>query len=78
MHSYWFKPKRFWKVFAAYYPVTWQGFVVTISCLLVALALCVVIVSPLLYLLSLIILGFIFDLICARTGEYPSWWKQRS
>jgi uncharacterized membrane protein AbrB (regulator of aidB expression) len=77
MHPYWFKPKRFWKVFAAYYPVSWQGFLVTVVTLLVALALCVVVVSPLIYLLALMILGFIFDLICVRTGEYPSWWKKR-
>lgn len=77
MDPYWFKPKRFWKVFAAYYPVTWQGFLITIVLLLMALALCLVITSALFYSLCLMVLGLTFDLICFRTGEYPSWWRKR-
>mgnify|MGYP003393539191 FL=1 len=29
MKKYWFKPKQFWKWFAAYYPVTKEGWIIT-------------------------------------------------
>ncbi len=82
---FWFKPARFWKWFAAYYPASWQGWLVTL-----------IIGSAAVYIFTLvdarshsgsdtlmnfapwaIILGLIFDLICFRTGEYPAWWRRR-
>lgn len=77
VRNYWFKPRRFWKVFAAYYPVTWQGFVITIVLLSLAIGLCILITSIITYLIIVLALALIFDILCLQTGEYPSWWKKR-
>lgn len=82
MKHYWFRPKRFWKWFAAYYPTSWQGWIVTfaLTALLVAVFLKVDRAS---HSASDTLLGvapfaitilLAFDLFCFRTGEYPSWW----
>lgn len=83
MH-YWFKPARFWKWFACYYPVSKEGWSVT----LVLLGL---VVGVFLYIDSRshsvadtligfapwgIALGALFDLLCFRRGEYPHWWRR--
>jgi hypothetical protein len=81
---YWFKPKRFWGVFAAYYPVTGAGWLTTILLAAVAVAIflhadarshsvsdTLIGAAP-----GLIIVFLIFDLITFRTGEYPSWWPR--
>ena len=83
--NYWFKPKQFWKWFAAYYPVSWQGWVVT---LLAAVSFLAVLaradreshsVSDTFYgaFPGAVIVLLVFDLISFRTGEYPSWWRKR-
>jgi hypothetical protein len=86
MHHYWFKPARYWKWFAAYYPVTWQGWVVTIATVLALAKLFIIVdatshsaVDTLIAMVpwALVILC-IFDLITVRTGEYPSWWRKRT
>jgi hypothetical protein len=85
MKRYWFKPKQFWKWFAAYYPVTKEGWVVTI----ISVAILVVVflfvdaqshsASDTLYGIALpyIVVFLIFDIISFRKGEYPEWWKKR-
>lgn len=82
---YWFKPARFWKWFAAYYPVSWQGWVVTIIFLAIAVKIFIAVdsrshsasdtiigIAP-----WLIAVGLALDLITFRTGEYPWWWRRR-
>ncbi len=84
MRRYWFRPKRFWKFFAAYYPSSWQGWVVT-AVLCAALVLAFLRVDSNSHSASDTLLGvapyaiailLIFDLLCFRTGEYPSWWEK--
>lgn len=80
---YWFKPARF-GIFAGYYPVTWQGWLIV--CVTVG-ALAMTFWSAdwnadslreMLFGVALptIIILLIFDIIAFRTGEYPSWWKK--
>ena len=82
--AYWFKPKQFWGIFAAYYPVTWQGWLATFLFFAAAVSAFIAVdarshsasdtligVAP-----TLIILMLIFDIISFRTGEYPSWWRR--
>lgn len=84
MRPYWFRPRRFWGVFAAYYPVRWQGWLVVFACAgaLLASFLWADIGSHsisdtlLRFVPWAIIVGLIFDLISLRTGEYPSWWRR--
>lgn len=85
MPTYWFRPKRFWNWFAAYYPVSWQGWLVF------ALAL-----VPLIYgfrsadryshSASDTLINFtpwflgtalVLDFITRRKGEFPSWWRRK-
>ena len=84
--NYWFRPKRFWRWFAAYYPASWQGWIVT----LILLALAVLVfrkidstshsVSDTLFSFApwAIAIMALFDLACFRKGEYPWWWKKHS
>lgn len=81
---YWFRPKRFWRWFAAYYPTAWQGWVVTLVLAFALIFIFVAVdrsshsasdalfgVAP--YAIAILL---IFDLLCFRTGEYPSWWRR--
>jgi len=85
MTPYWFKPKRFWKYFAAYYPATRQGWLITGLLLLCTLAIYwkIDLTSQSLadtwlnFAPYAVVLGLLFDFICLRTGEYPTWWKKR-
>ncbi len=85
MH-YWFKPKRWGKWVAVYYPTSWQGWLTT-------LILAVVFVkmfwladqhshsgSDTLTMFApwAIIIFLISDLICFRKGEYPWWWRKNN
>lgn len=82
---YWFKPKRFWWYFAAYYPVSWEGWIVTGMS-----------IGSLIFLFRQIdegsysagdtLIGFapwlilvliIFDIASRLAGQYPSWWRLR-
>lgn len=83
---YWFRPQKFFKYFAAYYPTSWQGWVVTIV-LVVALMRIFVAVDVPSHSISDTLINFapfaviiflIFDLLCFRKGEYPSWWRDRT
>lgn len=80
---YWFKPARFWKWCAAYYPVTWEGWVATFLLGGSALALFLLIDSRshsgsdtlIGFAPWFIALGALYDMLCFRRGEYPAWWK---
>lgn len=80
----WFRPARFWKWFAFYYPVSKEGWITTGILLLIGGVLFVSIdsrshsVSDTLFSFApwAIALFALFDLICFRRGEYPSWWKR--
>jgi len=83
--TYWFKPKRFWRWFAAYYPVSLEGWAAMVLTL-VALGLVFFLVDRTSHSVSdtfyafapwAVIILLAFDLISFRTGEYPSWWKKR-
>ena len=84
MKKYWFKPKQFWKWFAAYYPVTKEGWIVTIGAIG---AILLIFTNTNLQPHSLndlffktapgiIVVFLIFDIISFRIGEYPAWWKK--
>jgi hypothetical protein len=81
--TYWFRPKRFWGWFAAYYPVSREGWTIALAALF-AVALIFSYVDRTSHSASdtligsapgIIIVMLMFDLICFRTGEYPNWWK---
>lgn len=81
---YWFKPARFWGIFAAYYPATQEGWLITASALGALIASFIwadarahsasdTLIS---FAAPAIVILVIFDLISFRTGEYPHWWKK--
>jgi hypothetical protein len=85
MMRYWFKPKRFWRWFAAYYPIRWQGWLVTLGCagLLVyaftsadtassSLSDALISFGP-----RAIVVLILFDAATRLAGEYPWWWKKK-
>jgi len=82
--KYWFRPLKFWKIFAFFYPTSKPGYIATL-----------LLVVPLVFLYAFIeslgmslfdtlfqfapwaiAFGAIFDLLCFRFGEYPSWWRK--
>ena len=83
--KYWFKPARFWKYFACYYPVTFWGWFVTMFCFCSLVKIFWALngiahsISDLLYGFVPWVLVFmiIFDIFCHVFGEYPSWWRRR-
>lgn len=84
--NFWFKPKRFWGFFAAYYPSSWQGWLVA-SALTLLLALISLLIANRSQSFSDTLIGvtpfalvifLIFDIVCIRKGEYPSWWRPRN
>lgn len=83
--KYWFRPARFWRWFAAYYPASWQGWASTLVLLVIAVVIFLNIDSRS-HSVSDTLLNFapwaicflvIFDGLCFRTGEYPHWWKKK-
>ena len=81
---FWFKPARFWNWFAFYYPASWQGWVATIILAVIFVALFLftdsnshsggdTLISFAPWAISILI---IFDFLCFRFGEYPSWWRK--
>jgi len=86
MQKYWFRPARFWKWFAFYYPASKEGWAVTLFLLLLAIKMFVFIDSRS-HSVSDTLLAFapwaftimlLFDLMCFRKGEYPSWWRKNN
>lgn len=82
--SYWFKPARFFKWFAFYYPVTRRGWGAT-SILLGLAGILFVFVDSRSHSVSDTLLNFapwaialmaVFDMLCFRHGEYPWWWRK--
>jgi len=84
--KYWFKPARFWKYFAFYYPVSYWGYFITLTCLWILvkvfwlLNLSTHSVSDLLINFSpwVIVVMIIFDIFCRIFGEFPYWWRKRN
>lgn len=82
--KYWFKPARFWNYFAAYYPASKEGWVITVLLLLSASVIfwCEYILTSSLYDAVTefgpwgVIIMMIFDSLCFRRGQYPHWWKK--
>jgi len=80
--NYWFRPARFWKWFACYYPASRRGWGVTL--MLVGLGGLIFSfidshsqsVSDTLINFApwMIALFALYDMLCFRHGEYPSWW----
>jgi len=83
--KYWFKPARFWKWFAFYYPVSRRGWGVTFILIGIGALIFVFIDNRshsgsdmlLNFAPWAIILMMFFDMLCFRHGEYPSWWRKR-
>ena len=81
---YWFKPQHF-GVFAGYYPVTWEGWALTVLCLTLLTYLFQEADQPshsasdtlLKFAPGAIAVLLFFDLLCFRTGEYPAWWRRK-
>ena len=83
--QYWFKPARFWKWFACYYPVSISGWIATIV-LTFALIKSFILVDAFSHSSSDTLISFapwaigiflFFDFLCFRFGEYPSWWRRK-
>ena len=81
---YWFRPARFWKWFAFYYPVSRRGWGVTLVLIGVA-GLLFSFIDQQSYSVSDTLIAFapwaiallaVFDMLCFRHGEYPSWWRK--
>ncbi len=73
-------------MFAFYYPTSRQGFVATVLLVLPLIVLFFFIRSQAVSLFDTlfqfapwaIAFGAIFDLLCFRFGEYPSWWYKKT
>lgn len=82
--KYWFRPKQFWKWFAFYYPSSRRGWAITFLLLGIGGLIFSFIDSrshsgsDTLFNFApwAIALMLIFDILCFRYGEYPSWWKK--
>lgn len=82
--KYWFRPKKFFKWFAAYYPASIEGWVITLALLSVAIYIFDFIDSAshsgsdtlMNFAPFAVVIGLIFDLLCFEKGEYPSWWTR--
>lgn len=84
-NQYWFRPKRFWGVFAFYYPSSLPGIFVTSFLIAVLIGIYFLVreittsylYTALFVLPWFIACGAIFDMLCFRFGEYPSWWNKK-
>lgn len=80
----WFKPKKVFGIFAAYYPVTWEAWIITLGTLAALSTVCLNAIRNSVSIIDAVVMGapaalailFLFDIISFRTGEYPSWWKK--
>lgn len=86
MKYYWFRPKRFWGWFAAYYPVSWQGWAIALFFLGLFYGEFVRIdgashsASDTFYGFApwFVLVGLLFDVVTRLKGEYPHWWRKKS
>jgi hypothetical protein len=81
----WFRPKRFLHYFAAYYPVTWQGWLIFLGSI-AALTKIFIELNFAAHTLGDTLLNFslpaiatfaLFDICTLHFGEYPNWWKKK-
>ena len=80
--KYWFRPARLGWI-AVYYPVMFPGWVFTFICIFFLYYFFILSSAStsttwemvLSYLPKAVIVFFVYDLACFRTGEYPSWWR---
>jgi hypothetical protein len=83
---YWFRPLKFWGVFAFFYPSSREGIIVTLvlSTVLIFLFCFIKDVTTTTFELLFwftpwcIAFGAIYDMLCFRFGEYPSWWQKKN
>lgn len=81
----WFEPVRFWSHWAAFYPVSWQGWMVTILIFVPLLIIYWLIIVrttdftlALMRFLPFLVIAFIFyDSVTLKRGSYPSWWTEK-
>lgn len=81
---YWFRPVRFWKICACYYPSSREGVGVTLFLVFLLGALFYFIdmeshsvSDTLIRFVPWLLVGLLlFDLFCFRFGEYPAWWRE--
>lgn len=80
----WFRPKRFFGWFAAYYPTSVEGWIITFAIAFVFVKT-FRIVDAASHSASDTLLGFapyaiflmlVFDISTRLFGEYPSWWRK--
>jgi hypothetical protein len=82
--KFWFRPKRFWRYFAFYVPSSAGGWIITAVLAVWAATFFVLIDRAsesfgdtlIAFAPWFVAFGLIFDLLCFRLGEYPSWWKK--
>ncbi len=82
--KFWFKPKRFWKYFAFYVPSSRLGWLSTIILFLLAIGAFIFIcknstsLSDIFFDFGLVLISLliIFDFLCFKFGEFPSWWRK--
>jgi hypothetical protein len=83
--NYWFKPLRFWGVFAFYYPASSRGWLATALLLTAITKLGIfvyfstysVLEKWAVFLPWLLFSMVLYDLLCFRFGQYPNWWKRK-
>lgn len=83
--NYWFRPARFWKCFAFYYPASKRGWGVTLILFGIGGLLFSFIDewshsgSDTFFFFApwAIALMALYDMLCFRHGEYPSWWRNK-
>ena len=82
--KYWFRPVQVWRYFAAYYPISWEGWAV-LFCALGYLMVSFQNIDTLSHSVSDTLIGFsphlvgvliVLDVITRMTGEWPAWWSQ--
>jgi hypothetical protein len=82
--KYWFRPKRFWGWFAAYYPASAEGWVLTLAAIFILVKIFLAVDEKshsgsdtlIAFAPWFILIGLVLDIIMRKTGEYPAWWKK--
>lgn len=82
--DYWFRPARFWRWFAFYYPSSRRGWGVTLMLLGLG-GFSFSLIDSQSHSVSDTLINFapwaialmaIYDMLCFRHGEYPYWWQK--
>ncbi len=85
MKQYWFRPKKFWCVFAFYYPASKNGVIATLALVIPLIIIFIFIKSQSDSIFDTVFqfapwaiaFAAVFDTLCFRFGEYPSWWRKK-